>query len=76
MDIQMPEMDGYETTKLIRQYPQYQHTPIIAMTAHATTTEPDKCLAAGMNDYLSKPCTPAELMNMLSKWVLIAQQHQ
>ena len=76
MDIQMPEMDGYETTKLIRQHPQYQHTPIIAMTAHATTTEPDKCLAAGMNDYLSKPCTPAELMNMLSKWVLIAQQHQ
>ncbi len=76
MDIQMPEMDGYESTKLIRQHPQYQHTPIIAMTAHATTTEPDKCLAAGMNDYLSKPCTPAELMNMLSKWVLIAQQHQ
>ena len=68
MDIQMPHMDGYEAVRLIRQQPAWRHLPIIAMTAHAISGERDKCFAAGMNDYLSKPIDPSGLMNMLSKW--------
>jgi signal transduction histidine kinase/ActR/RegA family two-component response regulator len=71
MDIQMPEMDGYEAVRLIRQHRECQHLPIIAMTAHAISTERGRCLAAGMNDYLSKPIDPAGLAAMLSKWVVV-----
>ncbi|OQX08716.1 MAG: hypothetical protein BWK73_24625 [Thiothrix lacustris] len=69
MDIQMPQMDGYQAVKLIRQQPQWLHVPIVAMTAHAISTERAKCIAAGMNDYLSKPIDPAGLVTMLAKWV-------
>lgn len=68
MDIQMPHMDGYEAVRLIRQQPAWRHLPIIAMTAHAISGERDKCFAAGMDDYLSKPIDPLGLANMLSKW--------
>jgi CheY-like chemotaxis protein len=74
MDIQMPEMDGYEAVRLIRQYQEWQHLPIIAMTAHAISTERGKCLAAGMNDYLAKPIDPAGLAAMLAKWVVVPHQ--
>ncbi len=68
MDIQMPEMDGYETVRLIRQEKRWRNLPIIAMTAHALSSERDKCIAAGMNDYLAKPIDPSSLANMVLKW--------
>lgn len=70
MDIQMPQMDGYEAVRLIRQRREWQHLPIIAMTAHAISTERAKCIAAGMSDYLTKPIDPPRLAAMLSKWIV------
>ena len=69
MDIQMPEMDGYEATRLIRENSQYVELPIIAMTAHAMSGDKEKCLAAGMNDYITKPIEVEQLFTTLKKWV-------
>ncbi|MHB8204040.1 MAG: response regulator, partial [Desulfomonilaceae bacterium] len=68
MDIQMPEMDGIEATKKIRNIKRFSNLPIIAMTAHATVQEKQECLAAGMNDHISKPIDPNVLMSTLKKW--------
>ena len=66
MDIRMPEMNGFETTKMIRaKSSQVAGIPIIAMTAHAFEKEKEKCLAIGMNDYISKPFKPAILKEKL-----------
>lgn len=64
MDLQMPEMDGYTATKKIREELQ-SNIPIIAMTAHAMSGEREKCLQAGMNEYLSKPIREGELYRMI-----------
>jgi PAS domain S-box-containing protein len=69
MDVQMPVMDGYEATTLIR-HQVGPHLPIIALTANAIQGERDKCLAAGMNDYLTKPFQEATLVKMVYDWVL------
>jgi CheY-like chemotaxis protein len=69
MDIQMPEMDGMEATQLIRTKPQHNKLPIIAMTAHAMSDVREKFLAAGMNDYITKPFDVDDLFNILKKWI-------
>jgi PAS domain S-box-containing protein len=71
MDIQMPELDGYQATQKIRQAEEgtEQHQTIIAMTAHALTGDREKCLKAGMDDYIAKPIEPQTLLEMLSFWV-------
>ncbi len=68
MDVQMPEMDGYQTTGRIRQMPQHASLPILAMTANALKQDREACLEAGMNDYLSKPIEPEALRSTLRKW--------
>ena len=72
MDCQMPEMDGLEATRIIRSSEslQRQNIPIIAMTANAIKGDREKCLEAGMNDYVSKPVAPSELFLMLQKWLI------
>ncbi|WP_144375281.1 transporter substrate-binding domain-containing protein [Thiolapillus brandeum] len=69
MDIQMPDMDGYEVVGKIRSEPGLQDLPIVAMTAHALVGDREKSLQAGMNDHLSKPIEPAELQRVLEKWL-------
>jgi CheY-like chemotaxis protein len=68
MDLQMPEMDGFTATRLLRARPQLQGLPIIAMTAHALVEERQRCLEAGMNDHVSKPIDPNALFATLVRW--------
>ncbi|MCU0692723.1 MAG: response regulator [Polyangiaceae bacterium] len=69
MDLLMPEMDGYEATRRIREDPRFRELPIVALTAHAMTGERDNCLNAGMNDYVSKPIEEERLMEALLRWI-------
>ncbi|MGD0414864.1 MAG: response regulator [Terriglobales bacterium] len=68
MDLQMPEMDGFTATRLLRRDPRLQRFPIIAMTAHALVEERQRCLDAGMNDHVSKPIDPDNLFSTLLRW--------
>jgi CheY-like chemotaxis protein len=68
MDLQMPEMDGYQATTKIRSDNRFDHLPIVAMTAHATIEERQRCLAAGMNDHVSKPIDPTLLFATLQRF--------
>jgi signal transduction histidine kinase/DNA-binding response OmpR family regulator/HPt (histidine-containing phosphotransfer) domain-containing protein/HAMP domain-containing protein len=68
MDLQMPEMDGYQATAKLRADPRFGALPIIAMTAHATVEERQRCLAAGMNDHISKPIDPEMLFETVSRF--------
>lgn len=69
MDIQMPELDGYETTQIIRNDLKI-NIPIIAITAHSTVKEKERCIAAGMNDSISKPFQKNELFAKINYWAL------
>jgi two-component system, sensor histidine kinase and response regulator len=70
MDVQMPEMDGFEATRRIRAWEEQngQHIPIIAMTAHAMAGDRERCLEAGMDDYVTKPLEPRALFNAIDRW--------
>jgi len=68
MDLQMPEMDGFTATRLLRSDPRLRKFPIIAMTAHALVEERQRCLDAGMNDHVSKPIDPDNLFATLLRW--------
>ncbi|CAK0761038.1 two-component system, sensor histidine kinase and response regulator [Azospirillaceae bacterium] len=69
MDIQMPVIDGYEATRLIRHDPRGRTVPIIAITANAMPSDRQKCIDAGMNDYLSKPFDIRQVAEVVAKWV-------
>jgi len=71
MDVQMPEMDGFEATQHIREWERERgsHIPIIAMTAHAMQGDRERCLEAGMDDYVSKPIEPKVLFSALGRWM-------
>ena len=77
MDVQMPEMDGLEATMRIRQQAGVgEHIPIIAMTAHALKGDRERCMGAGMDDYISKPLDPRLLMNKLDQWLAIGLEEK
>lgn len=69
MDVQMPGMDGLETTKLIRSKETVSRTPIVALTAHAVAEQKTKLLLSGMDDFLSKPVSEEDLVHIIQRWV-------
>ena len=69
MDIQMPEMDGYETTRMIRNNPAWQHIPILAMTANAMESDIRKCLATGMQGHIAKPIHEEKMLASILQFI-------
>jgi CheY-like chemotaxis protein len=69
MDVMMPEMDGHETTRAIRQMPQHANLPVIAVTARAMQGDREKALDAGASDYITKPIDVEELLNCMERWL-------
>jgi hypothetical protein len=69
MDIMMPEMDGYDTMRAIRQMAEYRALPIIALTAKAMKGDREKCIEAGASDYISKPVDTEQILSLLRIWV-------
>ena len=73
MDMQMPVMDGITATREIRKNPRFADLPVIAMTANVMASDRERCLAAGMNDYIAKPIDPNQMVTILAKWIIPAQ---
>ena len=73
MDVQMPVLDGLEATRLIRQDARWKHIPIVAMTAHAMNGDRERCLAAGMDAYVSKPVHPSHLLAVVDQNLFVAR---
>ncbi|ELX11743.1 multi-sensor hybrid histidine kinase [Janthinobacterium sp. HH01] len=71
MDCQMPVMDGYDATRKLREDARYANLPVIAMTANAMVGDKEKCLDAGMNDFIAKPIDVAQLFTTLARWVKV-----
>ncbi len=69
MDIMMPEMDGYETMREIRNNPEFRTLPILALTAKAMKGDREKCLDAGASDYISKPVNTDQLLSLMRVWL-------
>ena len=69
MDVMMPEIDGYETTRRIRDMDQFKSLPIIALTAKAMKGDREKCIEAGASDYISKPVDTDQLLSLLRIWL-------
>jgi len=76
MDIQMPRLDGIETTRRLKQDARTRNIPVIALTAHAMSGDRERFLEAGMDDYLTKPIEEAELVRVLSRWLAHAAHAQ
>ena len=74
MDCQMPVMDGYEATRAIRQNPQWQTLPVIAVTANVMQGDREDCLASGMNDYITKPYNRDELRAVIARWAPLSPE--
>jgi CheY-like chemotaxis protein len=69
MDIMMPEMDGYDTTRAIRRMSKFRTLPIIALTAKAMKGDREKCLEAGASDYIAKPVNVDQLLSLMRVWL-------
>ena len=69
MDVMMPEMDGYETTRAIREQPKFRQLPVIAVTAKAMKGDREKSIEAGAVDYIAKPVDTDQLLSLLRVWL-------